>query len=182
MKNIRIAILGAESTGKTTLCIELKQALISRSVKTTIKPEALREFCKLHNRVPTKEEQLDIMREQATLEKFDEDHDTLGLRTLSLSDCAPITIAIYSDLYFSDKSLYPDAEIYHATYDLSILLAPNIGWQSDGIFRDSPAAQQRFHLLMQTWLKNNRHPWLEIDDIGEQRTATAMSAIIPFLR
>jgi HTH-type transcriptional regulator, transcriptional repressor of NAD biosynthesis genes len=175
MKNIRIAILGAESTGKTTLCIELKQALISRSVKTTIKPEALREFCKLHNRVPTKEEQL-------TQEKFDENHDTCGLRTLSLSDCAPITTAIYSDLYFSDKSLYPDAEIYHANYDLSILLAPNIGWQSDGIFRDSPAAQQRFHLLMQTWLKNKSHPWLEIDDIGERRTATAMSAIIPLLR
>lgn len=182
MKIIRVAILGAECVGKTTLCNELKQSMASFQIDTKIAPEALREFCIQNNRVPRIDEQFSIMREQAVLEDFDDkDHQSDQCR-LTLSDCAPITIAIYSELYFSDLSLYSEADEFHKNYDLSLLLTPNIGWQSDGIFRESPQAQQRFHHRIKHWLESSSHPWLEISDVGEQRTKGAISAIIPFLR
>jgi HTH-type transcriptional regulator, transcriptional repressor of NAD biosynthesis genes len=182
MKTIRVAILGAESSGKTTLCNELKTALFDYQVPTKIAVEALREFCSLHQRVPRREEQKNIMRKQESNEISAENQLTADQSNLVLSDCAPITIAIYSELYFSDISLYPEAEVHHEKYDLSILLTPNIGWQQDGIFRESPIAQQRFHQRMKQWLENAPHPWLEISDIGDQRTSSAMRAIIPLLR
>jgi HTH-type transcriptional regulator, transcriptional repressor of NAD biosynthesis genes len=178
----RVAILGAECSGKTTLCAELKKSLASYAIETQIIPEALREFCHRLNRVPCREDQLGIMHEQMELEDFDKKTNRLDQRQLTLSDCAPITIAIYSELYFSDLSLYFEAEKFHKNYDLSILLSPNIGWQSDGIFRESPQAQQRFHHRMKQWLQSSSHPWLEISDVGEQRTASAISAIIRLLR
>jgi HTH-type transcriptional regulator, transcriptional repressor of NAD biosynthesis genes len=182
MKNIRVAILGAECVGKTTLCNELKESMASYQIHTKVTPEALREFCIRNKRTPRIDEQFGIMREQAVLENFDDKDTTSYQRKLTLSDCAPITIAIYSELYFSDSSLYSEAEKFHENYDLSILLSPNIGWQSDGIFRESPQAQQRFHHRIKHWLESSPHPWLEISDVGEQRTMNAISAIIPLLR
>jgi HTH-type transcriptional regulator, transcriptional repressor of NAD biosynthesis genes len=181
-KIIRVAILGAECTGKTTLCTELKASLASYQIDAKITPEALREFCIRHKRVPLIDEQLGIMREQAALESFDDNQNTGVQQKLVLSDCAPISIAIYSELYFSDLSLYSEAKKLHENYDLSILVSPNIGWQADGIFRENPEAQQRFHHRIKQWLASSAHPWLEISDIGDQRTASAMSAIIPLLR
>jgi HTH-type transcriptional regulator, transcriptional repressor of NAD biosynthesis genes len=181
-KTIRVAILGAESTGKTTLCEELKASLQSQSKSIAIVPEALRIFCREKNRVPTKTDQISIMREQAELEVLTEKRGNLTPLDLLLSDCAPLTIAIYSELYFSDLSLYPEAETHHSRYDLSILLARNIGWQQDGIYRESPEAQQRFHQRLKTWLEQSNYPWLEITATGTQRSAQAMSAIIPLLR
>jgi HTH-type transcriptional regulator, transcriptional repressor of NAD biosynthesis genes len=181
-KPIRIAILGAECSGKTTLCTALKKSLTSYSIETKIVPEALREFCHRLNRVPRMEDQLGIMHDQMQLDCVEEKALTLDQRRLVLSDCAPISIAIYSELYFSDLSLYVEANKFHESYDLSILLSPNIGWQSDGIFRESPQAQQRFHHRMKQWLQSSSHPWLEISDVGEQRTASAIRAIIALLR
>jgi HTH-type transcriptional regulator, transcriptional repressor of NAD biosynthesis genes len=178
----RVAILGAECSGKTTLCAALKDSLASHSIETKIVPEALREFCHRLNRVPRMEDQLGIMHDQMKLDGFEEKALTLDQRRLVLSDCAPITIAIYSELYFSDLNLYVEANKFHESYDLSILLSPNIGWQSDGIFRESPQAQQRFHHRIKQWLQSSTHPWLEISDVGEQRTASAFSAIIALLR
>jgi HTH-type transcriptional regulator, transcriptional repressor of NAD biosynthesis genes len=181
-KTTRVAILGAECTGKTTLCEELKKSLTNYSTDTNIIHETLREFCNRHNRVPSMEEQLGIMHEQMKLEDYVDKANALDQPRLTLSDCAPITIAIYSELYFSDLSLYSEAEKFHEKYDLSILLSPNIGWQSDSIFRESPEAQQRFHHQIKQWLASSGHPWLEISDVGDQRTVSAMSAIIPLLR
>jgi HTH-type transcriptional regulator, transcriptional repressor of NAD biosynthesis genes len=182
MKTIRVAILGAECTGKTTLCLLLKNSISNQGIATTVVPEALRDFCHTHGRVPYAEEQISIMQEQAAFEANANTEANSHEPNLVLSDCAPITIAIYSELYFGDFGLYTQANAHHAKYDLSILLAPTIGWQCDGIFRESPEAQQRFHLRMKTWLEQNTHPWLEITENGEQRTAAAMSAIIPLLR
>jgi nicotinamide riboside kinase len=182
MKTIRVAILGAESSGKTTLCHALKTVLSDLEINTKIAPEALREFCSRHQRVPRCEEQLGIMRNQQFNETYAEHQLNADQTNLLLSDCAPITIAIYSELYFADISLYPEAQTHHEKYDLSILLTPNLGWQQDGIFRESPEAQQRFHHRIRQWLASSTHPWLEISEVSDQRTARAMSAIIKFLR
>lgn len=47
-----IALVGAESTGKTTLARELARVLAGRGVDAVMVPEALRDFCLQHDRTP----------------------------------------------------------------------------------------------------------------------------------
>jgi nicotinamide riboside kinase len=188
MNIVRIAILGAECTGKTSLCQALALALPqvptlqSTAIDIAVVPEALRQFCETHRRVPVQQDQLDIMRQQAALESRAENALQENLTKLVLSDCAPITTAVYSELYFSDFRLYEQASAHHKRYDLSLLLYPTLGWQADGLFRESADAQKRFHDRMRAWLVTSTNPWLEIHETGAARTASAMNAIIPLLR
>jgi nicotinamide riboside kinase len=188
MNTIRIAILGAECTGKTSLCKALAlavpqlPALQSTVIEIAIVPEALRQFCETHQRVPMQHEQLGIMRQQATLELAAEKLLHKNLTNLVLSDCAPITTAVYSELYFSDRHLYEEASTHHKRYDLSLLLYPTLGWQADGLFRESAEAQRRFHDRIKVWLTETASPCLEISETGAARTASALHAIIQLLR
>jgi nicotinamide riboside kinase len=188
MSTIRIAVLGAECTGKTSLCQALALALPqvptlqSTGIEIAIVPEALRQFCETHQRVPLQLEQLGVMRQQMTLEQTAENALQENLTNLVLSDCAPITTAVYSELYFSDFRLYEQASAHHKRYDLSLLLYPTLGWQADGLFRESADAQKRFHDRMRAWLGTSANQWFEIHETGAARTASAMNAIIPLLR
>jgi HTH-type transcriptional regulator, transcriptional repressor of NAD biosynthesis genes len=192
MKIFRIAILGAECTGKTTLCAELAKALsneklnhqFNETFSVEIVPEALRQFCEVNERLPIASDQLGIMRDQANLEysALDSLTQKLTASCLIISDCAPITIAIYSELYFNDLSLYAEASNHHQRYDLTLLLSPTLGWKEDGIFRESPEAQWRFHYKIKQWLSTHQFAWVEIASNGPERTTSAMNAIITVIR
>ena len=55
-----IALLGAESTGKTVLAAALATALTSPARRIAVVPEYLREFCDRHGRTPRRDEQAHI--------------------------------------------------------------------------------------------------------------------------
>jgi nicotinamide riboside kinase len=74
----RIAILGAESTGKSTLA----PALAAR-YGTLWVPEYLREFVETQQRVPFEDDQIDIARTQRARE--DADGGVAGMRGASCS-------------------------------------------------------------------------------------------------
>jgi nicotinamide riboside kinase len=179
MEKILIAILGAESTGKTQLCHELKallQTQIARGVQLV--PELLRQFCEVHQRAPMQNEQQALMQaqiaqENATLEQTD---------AVLICDCAPITTAIYSELYFSDSSLIKAASMHHERYTISLILQPDLPWQADGIFRDGVAMQNRFHNQLSAWLEVNAFPFITITGQGARRTHMAQDAIMRFIR
>ena len=59
-----IALLGAESTGKTTLAQALGHALAEAGRSVAVVPEYLREFCDRHARTPRADEQALIAAEQ----------------------------------------------------------------------------------------------------------------------
>ena len=61
---MKIALLGAESTGKTQLSSELAQALREQGKSVAVVPEVLREWCQREGRTPRPEEQLPIAQEQ----------------------------------------------------------------------------------------------------------------------
>ncbi|MFZ9162429.1 MAG: AAA family ATPase, partial [Burkholderiaceae bacterium] len=60
----RIAVVGAESTGKTSLVQSL-----SEQVGAVVVPEYLRQFVEQHGRVPTQAEQATLMQEQIRAEQ-----------------------------------------------------------------------------------------------------------------
>ena len=59
-----VALVGAESTGKTTLAGELGLALATRGQRVAVVGEVLREFCDREARTPRRDEQAAIAAEQ----------------------------------------------------------------------------------------------------------------------
>jgi len=62
---MKIALLGAESTGKTRLAMELAKQLQSLGQSVAVIPEVLREWCEREGRTPSPAEQYPIAQEQA---------------------------------------------------------------------------------------------------------------------
>ncbi|MEO8837057.1 MAG: AAA family ATPase, partial [Caldimonas sp.] len=60
-----VCLLGAESTGKTTLAGALGAALAARGLAVDIVGEALRDFCAAAGRTPRREEQAAIAATQS---------------------------------------------------------------------------------------------------------------------
>jgi nicotinamide riboside kinase len=147
-----IAVLGAESTGKTELVDHLRKQLPAGSQFVA---EPLRAFCNQHNRVPTMAEQMTLM--QAHMDTIDR-YSGLSKGGLVVCDCAPITTALYSRLYYDDFSLMARATQFHQTrFQLTFYLAPEFGWVPDAnpIMRDSPHAQARFDIVLNDWFATN---------------------------
>ena len=60
----RIALLGAESTGKSHLATALAERLRSQGLSTVVVPEVLRGWCEREGRTPRAHEQAAIALEQ----------------------------------------------------------------------------------------------------------------------
>jgi len=132
-----IALLGAESTGKTVLAGALAAALATPARRVAVVPEYLREFCDRHGRTPRPEEQAHIAAEQtrridAAAQSFE----------IVVADTTALMIAVYSDHVFGDTGLYASALAEHARCDLTLLTALDLPWQADGLQRDGPHVRE----------------------------------------
>ena len=136
---MRIAILGAESTGKSTLA----QALAARH-DTVWVPEYLREFVDTEQRVPHEEDQLGIARtqlarEQALLPRA---------RRLLVCDTAPLLTAVYSRIYWG--RVPPALLALEAEHDYALTFVADIDlpWVPDGLQRESETVRRRVHACL----------------------------------
>lgn len=164
--------MGAECSGKTTLA----QSLAIHCGALWV-PEVLRTFCSEQGRTPLQTEQAGLMRQQMA-------HEEAALATaghqgcpLVFCDTAPLLTAIYSDYYFADASLYQEAWAWHARYDLSLLLAPDMVWTPDGIQRDGEPARGQVHALIKKTLAQSMLPWSTVRGDPTRRLEMALSAI-----
>jgi nicotinamide riboside kinase len=167
-----IAILGAESTGKTTLAAEL-----AAHFHTEFVPEFLREFCDLHRRPPTQSEQRSIMATQLEREQSAVARATAAGATVVFCDTAPLQTAVYSEIVFGDTSLYAIATESHRRYRHTLLLLPDIGWQADGPQRDGPQVQQPVTALLRSALTCAVMRFSEIGGAGSDRFLASLRAI-----
>ena len=90
---IRVAILGAESTGKSTLA-----AALAQRHHTLWVPEYLREFVETEQRLPFEEDQLRIARVQMVRE--DAAAAAASVRDILFCDTTPFMTALYSGVYW----------------------------------------------------------------------------------
>jgi len=156
----RIAILGAESSGKSALAEALAQRY-----QTVWVPEYLREFVETQQRVPRESEQVMIARTQ--LER--EDAMALKANGWLFCDTTPLMTAIYSEYYFSsaDADLLLLANQHH--YDFTVVTAPDLPWIADGLQRESPAVRQAIHERVLVELEEREIPHLLIEGSLAQR-------------
>ncbi len=167
-----ICIIGAESTGKTTLAQTLATQLDCPWV-----PEYLREFCDSHRRTPTQYEQLLILKTQVVNEVSAKVSARARNRPYVFCDTAPLLTAIYSDFVFADKSLYARARTLHSRYALTLLLEPDIAWLADGMQRDGPHVREPITNLIKRELATINAPVARISGTGDARIQAAIDAI-----
>jgi nicotinamide riboside kinase len=130
-KPIRIALLGAESTGKTSLSLAMSQALSAHGQKVLTVTEKLREWCNQHGRTPQAHEQAHIAASQC---------EAIFSITEGwvIADTTALMTAVYSDYIFQDKSLYDFALQYQSQFDATLLMGLDVAWVADGLHVREP--------------------------------------------
>ena len=167
-----ICIIGAESTGKTTLA----QALAAQFDCLWV-PEYLRAFCEQRGRTPTQHEQSMILKTQV-IDEMSAKVRARGLnRTYVFCDTAPLLTAIYSDFVFDDKSLYARARALHSRYALTLLLEPDIAWVADGMQREGAHVREPITHRITRELAAVNAPVVRISGQGDARVQAATEAI-----
>ena len=167
-----ICIIGAESTGKTTLARTLAAYFGCPWV-----PEYLREFCDAHGRTPTRDEQPQILETQHLAELTAQQNATEREAPFVFCDTAPLLTAIYSDFIFADPSLYGRARVLHSRYALTLLLATDLAWTADGLQRDGEQVREPITQMIHHELGNLAAPFVTIMGQGEDRISSAIEAL-----
>ncbi len=167
-----IAILGAESTGKTTLAGELVRALCEQGHDAVLVTEYLREFCDAHGRPPRQHEQDEIAREQTR--RIAQARAAHGI---VVADTTALMIAVYSDFVFGDIHLYPLAEAEQARYTVTLLSALDLPWTPDGLQRDGPQVREPVTQRVRASLDRAGVDYAVIGGQGPDRLASALRAV-----
>jgi nicotinamide riboside kinase len=168
-----VAILGAESTGKTDLSQALAAALQDEGRHCTVVAEYLREWCVREERTPRVDEQAAIAREQRRrIEAAAATHE------LVIADTTPLLTAVYSEWVFGDRSLYADALAWQREHvGLTLLKGLDMPWLPDGIFRDGPHVRDPVDALLRGALAGAGVPFGLVYGAGALRTQAALAAV-----
>ncbi len=166
-----ICVIGAECTGKSTLCQALAQQLDGLWVH-----EYLRTFCMAHGRTPRSDEQASVARGQLAAQAAGLEAARSAGKAFVFCDGSPLLTAIYSQHYFQDDSLMAQARDAQAQYALTLLLEPDLPWVPDANWRDGPTVQRAVHKLLQAAL-GPLSAVVRIGGLGEERLRRALQAI-----
>jgi len=169
---MKIALLGAESTGKTTLSLQLADALRGRGHRVAVVGEVLREWCEREGRTPRPEEQLPIAQEQER--RVDAAAAGAGV---VIADTTALMVAIYSAMLFEDGTLYRFALERQRTYDFTLVTGLDLPWVADGLQRDGPHVREPVDALVREALAKAQVPYRVVYGSGPGRLAQAMAAI-----
>lgn len=184
---MNIALLGAESSGKSTLAQVLVQE-ISAALQDAAAPgasppfpviewvpEALREWCMAHSRLPQHHEQSTVMAWHN--QRMDEARARVGSDGWLVLDTTPLMTAVYSEHYFSSDALTASAVRIQQTFDVTLLMGLDLPWQPDGPWRDGPAVQEAIDTRLRHMLHTAAIPFQTIYGTGPQRTSAALLCI-----
>lgn len=167
-----IAIVGAESTGKTTLAKQLAVRLAAQGCDAATVAEHLREWCDARQRTPRVDEQAAIAREQtARIDAAARRDDVV------VADTTALMIAIYSDLLFGDTTLYASALAAQRRCDCTLVTALDLPWQPDGL-RDGPHVRAPVDALLRAALGRGGVGYAVIGGSGEARVEAALAAVL----
>lgn len=167
---IRVALLGAESTGKTSLSQLITEALLAQGQMAAYVTEVLREWCQMNGRTPAFHEQRQIAKQQAE-------------RIFSIqegwviADTTPLMTAVYSDYVFKDLSLYEEALGLQAQFDLTLVMGLDVAWVPDGLQRDGEHVREPVDHLIRQAMSKRQLPFKVIYGQDEARLNAALLAI-----
>ncbi|MFM2274709.1 MAG: hypothetical protein RL211_581 [Pseudomonadota bacterium] len=170
---MKIALLGAEGTGKTRLGADMARHLEAMGQTVGVVPEVLREWCHREGRTPSRAEQSSIATEQARRVI------TMTACDVVITDTAPLMTAIYSDWLFEDRTIYAFALQHHEIYDLTLVMGLDLPWVADAHQRDGPQSQRPVDALLRSTLALAAIPYSMVYGLGPDRCQHALAAVFP---
>ena len=168
-----IAVVGAESTGKTALARALAERLSVRTgLRCTWVPEYLRRWCDVRGRTPRQHEQAGIAEQQSALiDAAARSHDVV------VCDTTALMTAVYSHTVFGDDSLDASAlQAHRQRASLTLLTALDLPWVADGLQRDGPQVREPVDTRLRQLLSVGAIGWSLVSGLGEARVNAAMAA------
>ena len=178
-EGVCIALVGAESTGKTTLAAELSRQLADASGRRVAwVPEVLRQWCADAGRTPLAHEQASILRAQ---------HERIAAAAAThdivVCDTTALMTAVYSRLVFGDRSLDERAALLHRrSVALTLLTAIDLPWVADGLQRDGPQVREPVDAALRELMGLHGIGFSVISGLGAARVQHALAATRPLLQ
>jgi nicotinamide riboside kinase len=178
---LRVALLGAESSGKTHLAHALARYAEQSGLRVQIVSELLRTWCEDHQRTPHADEQMQLAQQQDRVlhRSLREARQALPPVDLFIADTCPLQTAAYRAYYFEDLDLDAWALRTHAqNFDFSLLMGLDLPWIADlgqrtGRYSQLPVDGHLRRLL--THLPH--HPYAVVYGQGPARRAAAWQAL-----
>ena len=172
-----IAIVGAESTGKSTLAIALAARIGEQTgLRCSVVGEYLREWCDREGRTPRADEQEAIAQEQQhRIATAAAHHDIV------VADTTPLMVAIYSQLLFNDDSLLPMAIAAQRSAAYTLLTALDLPWVPDGHQRDGEHVRVPVDQRLRALMLEHGLAWSVVGGQGNARVDSAVDAVTPLL-
>ena len=168
----RVALLGAESTGKTQLANELATHLQQRGMRAVAVPEVLRAWCEREGRAPRPEEQLPIAQEQ------ERQVDAAAARAdIVIADTTALMVPIWAGMLFEDSELVRFALERQQTYDATLVTGLDLPWVRDGLHRKDAADREPVDALVRSLLQRAGVSYQVVYGSGAQRLQGALLAL-----
>lgn len=168
---IKIAVVGPESTGKSTM-----SAYLAKHFNTVWVPEFARDYCAKLTEPPTWQDELNMFYGQLSLEE-----EVLPQASrLLFCDTTFITVKIWSDYTFGKSPQEVLDELPKHPYDLYLLLNIDLPWEEDPL-RDFPHLREHFMEVWYKELKALNANYTLISGTGPERYHRAVEAVTIFL-
>lgn len=163
----KIAIVGPESTGKSTMA-----AYLANYYHTVWVPEFARDYCAKLTEAPTWQDEINMFHGQLNLEQ----ELTPKANGLLICDTTFITVKIWSDYTFGRSPQQVLDELPKHKYDLYLLLNIDLPWQEDPL-RDFPHMREHFMAVWQKELNALGANYVLISGTGQDRYENAVTVI-----
>ena len=170
---VSVTLIGAESTGKTTLA-----AALAEHFDTEWVAEYLRIFVDQTQRVPQEQDVHAIAQGHLQLKAA---HLRKAHRVIFL-DTDLVTTCVYQRKYFGGCPAQIEQLASDQRADLYLLTQPDIPWEPDGIQRSGPAQRDLVQQLLLQELDRLKLPWVPISGNWNQRLAVARKAVRALLK
>ena len=170
----RVCLLGAESTGKTTLAGDLAEAY-----ETSWNPEYGRAYTEL-GRDPQAPWTTSEFTYIARIQCWYEDCLAASARHVLFCDTDAFTTAVFHEVYLGESTHAFD-ELLERRYDLYLVCGLDVPWRHDGI-REFDEQRLWMHECYVERARSSGRPWLLLEGSRETRLRDSTTAVDRLLR
>ena len=170
---VKIAVVGPESTGKSTIAEQL-----ARHYGTVCVPEFAREYCRDLDRNYTLQDEMNMFYGQLALERS---LVPLAQNGLLVCDTMFLTIKVWCDHLFGGTPEVVKDTLRTHRYDLFLLMDIDLPWVDDPL-RDFPDLREHFMRVWHEELKALGANYRVVSGVGDQRFAQALQEVESFFR